>query len=299
MKRILISGATGYVGSNLARKLNSLGYEVHIIIRKASNLDKIKDIEENIKKHIFSGSTDDLCEIVLNINPDIVIHLASMFIGEHKIQQVKQLVDSNVLFSTQLMEASVNAGVKYFVNTGTQWQHYQDKEYSPVNLYAATKEAFESIAKYYVESFDMRMITLKLSDTYGPMDTRLKIINKLFEIAQSEEVLDMSKGEQEIGLLYIDDVINAFLIAIEKIQKMNPHECKEFLVLPDKIYSLKEVVNVFEDIINKKLKINWGKREYRKREMMKIYTKEENILKESEIISLYEGISNFIKQQDI
>ena len=63
-------------------------------------------------------------------------------------------------------------GVKILVNTGTSWQHYENKDYSPVNLYAATKQSFEAILQYYVEVASLKAITLKLFETYGLDDPR-------------------------------------------------------------------------------------------------------------------------------
>ena len=69
-------------------------------------------------------------------------------------------MSSNITFGTQLVEAMVANGCYQFVNTGTSWQHYENDEYNPVNLYAATKQAFEDILRYYVETSALRVITL-------------------------------------------------------------------------------------------------------------------------------------------
>lgn len=301
-KKVLLTGATGYIGSFLAKKLYMLNYDVHILVRENSKLDSISEIEKNISLHVFNGDTIELNNILKNIEPDIVINLASLYLGNHTSSQLIDLINSNVLFPTQLIEASINAKVSYFINTGTHWQNYNDCNYNPVNLYAATKEAFESISKYYIEVSNMRMITLKLIDTYGPYDFRPKVINLLKKIAISGENLEMSGGEQELGLVYIDDVIKAYLIAIETIKKLKPKEYKQFLVLPKKIYKLKEVIEIFQSVIGKKLNIELGKLPYKDREMMKVYTNGENILKNASTMDLYEGINlmmNIEKNSDV
>ncbi|MCC0627636.1 MULTISPECIES: NAD-dependent epimerase/dehydratase family protein [unclassified Clostridioides] len=301
-EKILLTGATGYIGSFLAKKLYMLNYDVHILVRESSKLDSISEIEKNISLYVFNGDTIELNNILKNIKPDIVINLASLYLGSHASNQLIDLINSNVVFPTQLIEASINAKVNCFINTGTHWQNYNDCNYNPVNLYAATKEAFESISKYYIEVSNMRMITLKLIDTYGPYDFRPKVINLLKKIAISGENLEMSGGEQELGLVYIDDVIKAYLIAIETIQKLKSKEYKQFLVLPKKIYKLKEVIEIFQSVIGKKLNIELGKLPYKDREMMKVYTNGENILKNVSTMDLYEGISlmmNIEKNSDV
>ncbi|KPI57231.1 hypothetical protein IM33_00935 [Clostridioides difficile] len=290
IRKVVLTGGSGYIGSNLARKLYTLGYDIYVIVRKDSRLDLICDIEKNINIYYFDGKTLSLNNFMNEIKPDLVIHLASLFINEHTTLQIDELINSNILFSTQLIETSLRANVKYFINTGTHWQNYNEENYNPVNLYAATKEAFQDICKYYSEATNMSIITIKLIDTYGPYDPRPKVMNLLKDIYFNNKTLDMSSGEQELGLLYIEDVIKAYLIAMEKIQKMNPKECKTFLALPKEIYSLKEVVGIFQCAVGEKLDINWGKKPYRKRETMKVHVNDENILENEDIIELYEGI---------
>jgi nucleoside-diphosphate-sugar epimerase len=78
-----------------------------------------------------------------------VIHLAALVQSQkHSSQDIDRLLDTNIKFATKVLEISVSANVQWFINTGTFWQNFQNAEYSPVNLYAATKQAFEIIAKY-------------------------------------------------------------------------------------------------------------------------------------------------------
>lgn len=72
----------------------------------------------------------------------------------------------------------------------------------------------------------------------------------------------MSLGEQEIGFVYIDDVIKGYSIAINKLFNMEPGEQKTFFITPKIVKSLKEVAVVFEKVSGEKLNINWGKRPY-------------------------------------
>ena len=293
-KVILVTGATGYIGSNIVKKLISEEYDVHILVRRMSKYDIFGNEISKIKIHVYDGDIEKLSSIFENISPEMVIHLASLFISEHKFGDIKELIDSNVTLGSLLLEMCKANNVKYFINTGTCWQDYLGGEYNPVNLYAATKESFEVISKYYIETSSMRMITLKLMDTYGPMDQRNKIINLLKKIAVTGEWLSMSEGEQEIGLVYIDDVVEAFKISMREIVKMPKHSHKHYVVSPKNIYTLKEVVHIFENEIGVKLNIRWGERKYREREMMKLKSGHENILNQSDMIDLKYGIKKML-----
>ncbi|MBI4855617.1 MAG: NAD(P)-dependent oxidoreductase [Acetobacterium woodii] len=269
MKKILVTGGTGFVGSNLVSRLVHQGYETHVVVRKNSSIDELKSLDRNLFIHVYTHSLQSMTEIFKNASPDIVVHLASLFISEHNADDIDELFQSNLLFGTHLLEAMKQMDVNYLINTGTNWQNYCGSDYNPVNLYAATKEAFEDIAKFYTQSTSMRMLTLRLYDTYGPNDKRPKILSLFKKIARTEENLDMSPGDQLLGFVYIDDVVDAFLGAIELIKLKEEHYQEVFFLNPDKYYSLKEVVGIYEEVKAIRLNINWGLRQYRSREVMK------------------------------
>ncbi|MDX8386447.1 MAG: NAD-dependent epimerase/dehydratase family protein, partial [Gallionella sp.] len=217
-KIALVTGGTGFVGSNLIHRLVDIGWEVHSIVRPGSDLKVLDACIDKISLHTHDGSTEGLVNIMSAAKPEVVFHLASLFLSAHTAKDVAQLITSNVLFSSQLLEAMKESGATSLVNTGTSWQHYENKDYSPVNLYAATKQAFEAILEYYVETASLKAITLKLFDTYGPNDPRPKLFHLLEKTAQSQSILSMSPGEQLIDLVYIDDVIDAYLLAAGHVQ---------------------------------------------------------------------------------
>ena len=225
------------------------------------------------------------------IQPIGVFHLASKFIAEHKTEEVDTLINSNILFSTQLLEAMKEANVKNLINTGTSWQYYNNDDYNPVCLYAATKQAFEAIIEYYIQAGDFKVITLVLFDTYGENDTRPKLMNLLKKVATEGTALDMSAGEQQLSLVHIADVCRAFILAFEMLETQLINKHKHYAIISDEIYSLKEIVQIFERQTNKNLNITFGKRPYRKREVMKVWDKGEKLPNWKAEISLEEGIN--------
>ena len=283
-KRVVVTGATGFVGSHLVNALLEKGYEVFVICRLESDFSSIKKIDED---HIFrySGDIMQMVSFFKKIQPIGVFHLASKFIAEHKTEEVNTLINSNILFSTQLLEAMKEANVRNLINTGTSWQYYNNDDYNPVCLYAATKQAFETIIEYYIQAEDFKVITLVLFDTYGENDTRPKLMNLLKKVATEGTSLEMSPGEQQLSLVHIADVCRAFI----ETQQLNKH--KHYAVSSDEIYSLKEIVQIFEQQTNKKLNITFGKRPYRKREVMKVWDKGEKLPNWNAKVLLAEGIN--------
>jgi nucleoside-diphosphate-sugar epimerase len=287
---ILISGASGFIGENLCRFLLDKAYNIHCILRQNSNSEYLPS---SIHIYRFDGDITLLSQYLSENNISLVIHLASLVIAEHKQDQVKPLIESNILFGTQLLEAMQIAGVKNFINTGTMWQHIQSEstEYHPSSLYAATKEAFEKIIDFYVEKEDFSALTLTLFDSYGINDRRGKLISLLGKFSEDKITLDMTPGEQEINLVYIDDICKAYLTAIKMFEENRVKEHLRFAVSSDEIVTLKQLIEVFEATTSKKLSIIWGAKTYRKSEVMKCWKKYQRLPGWQAEISLKKGLS--------
>jgi nucleoside-diphosphate-sugar epimerase len=267
-RSILVTGATGFIGSHFTKHIVSKGWNTHIIIRPNSNTSPLSPMLSKLTIHHYKGTTESLIEIINKAKPDIVIHLASMFLAHHSEHDIDSMIKSNILFGTQLVEAMVKNNIHHLINTGTSWQHFENQPYNPVCLYAATKEAFEAILTYYLEVTPLKVTTLKLFDTYGPHDFRPKLFPLLQKTAKEQKLLPMSNGEQLIDLVFIDDVINAYLIAIERHFNGDCVKKEEFAVTSNNPISLKEIVKIYEEIIGMHVPIEWGKRPYRNREVM-------------------------------
>ena len=262
---IVITGSTGYIGREFIRTYQNK-YKIIALVRSSSDISEIRNFDCKIKK--FSNF-DDIEKIFIENKLDGIIHFASNVIVEHNSQDINNLIDSNIKYGTFLLELSKKNNLKWFLNTGTFWQNYENNEYNPVNLYAATKEAFEKIAKYYTETSTLIFTTIKLNDTFGPNDRRAKIFNLWDKYSKTGEQLDMSNGEQIIDISYIEDVVNAFEIMIQNLGKYaKKFNNKSYVVTSNQRMSLKELSELFEDITNRKLYINWGGKSYRNREVM-------------------------------
>jgi nucleoside-diphosphate-sugar epimerase len=267
-KRALVTGATGFVGSRLVRRLVAEDFEVSVLIRPGSDLEQLTPVMASVRTVEHDGCTGNLIDSVGEADPDVVFHLASHFIAEHRPQQVTELVDSNVRLGAQLLEAMAMNGCRRLVNAGTSWQHFGDSGYRPVCLYAATKQAFEAILDFYIDAHEFHSITLKLLDTYGPDDRRPKLFSLLQKSARTGAALDLSAGEQLIDLVYIDDAIEAFLIAGNRLLRGESGPREEYAVSSGKPVSLRQLVAAYARVSGVDLPVNWGARPYRRREVM-------------------------------
>lgn len=268
--RILLTGATGFVGKHLYARMSG-EHELHLLVRPSTDYSALSP------SHVccFQGDVERLADYLRSHQVEGIIHLASLYLASHRPDQVADLVNANILLGTSLLEAAKLAGVKWFLNTGTIWQNYQSPErsdeYHPVNLYAATKQAFITMARYYQETSPIRFSTLKLCDTYGPGDTRRKILALFREIARSGETLAMSPGEQRMDLLHIDDVVAGFQVLANRLADPSVPLLPEYVLSSGHPRSLRELASMFEQVNGVKLPIEWGGRPYREREVMEPY----------------------------
>lgn len=267
--KALVTGATGYIGSKLCQRLLAEGWEVEVLVRP-SGRPLPESLAGKVGLRTHDGSTESLLGSVAESKPDVVFHLASLFIAEHRSEQVTDLITSNVLFGTQLIEACARAGVQRFINTGTSWQHYRSDAYDPVCLYAATKQAFEDILDFYADAFGIRVVTLKLFDTYGPDDPRPKLVNLLLKALRTGEAIGISPGEQLLDLVHIDDVTRAFAVSAQHLlDGRSPPSHKRYAVASGNPISVRQLVALLEQVSGKALNVTFGARPYREREVMR------------------------------
>lgn len=263
--KILVSGATGYIGSNLVKWLIRNKHEVSILVRPNSVILETEFSEKRINSYVYDGSLKSVIDAFDDSNPSIVCHLASLFLSQHQPEDVSRLIESNLNFPTQILEAMSLMGIRSFINTGTSWQHYQNEEYNPVNLYAATKQAFENIAQYYSNAKEIKVITLSLFDTYGPGDRRAKLFTLLRNCIHNGTSLNMSPGLQKLDLVYIDDVMRAYQNTIDNFSSLNK---ATYGISSGKTIELNKLVEIYSQLTGREIKINWGGLPYREREVM-------------------------------
>lgn len=259
--RVLITGASGFIGSNLLTALSESN-EVGVIIRPRSKLDCTTE------KFVYDGSLDSILKTFDSFKPDAVIHLASYYVYDHKQEEVDRLIESNLKIGIYLLEAMRQNRVKYLINTGTSFEHFGEEESEVVNLYAATKQAFGNLCKYYCDAGHLKAVSIKLFDTYGEGDPRKKLLSLLKENLKTKDELLLSPGDQIIDIVHVRDVVRAFQIVLEQMENYS-ESYVEFGLSNNQRCTLKELVSLIEKIAGEKVNIKWGARPYRDREVMK------------------------------
>jgi nucleoside-diphosphate-sugar epimerase len=263
--RVVVTGAGGFLGRHLVPRLLELGHQVACLTRSPEKLAPAwKDMPQGRTEPTGQG-VRALCA---DFRPEVVVHLAALYVTEHCFEDIAPLIQTNLLLGAHLLEAMRESGCDALVCAGTSWQHYQGAEYRPVNLYAASKQAFSTLAKYYLDAAGLRLLELHLYDSYGEDDPRPRLLNLLQASAARGETLALSPGEQRLHLLHVDDLASGCVRACELARELTPGERRVCRLPSAAAVSLRELVAAFDaaDPAHP-ARVAWGERPYRPREV--------------------------------
>lgn len=270
---ILITGANGFIGSHLVRRLIN-DHKIIAIKRASSSLKRLEDLHDQI--HWYNGETlPDLEKVFSQEKVDLILHLATKYIKLHtKTEEVKAMSESNIGFPSMLCDLAVKHNVKYFINTGTCFEYQMSNkpisEGTPVgalNYYAASKLAFETILKYYIDTHKLHGLTLKLFYPYGEGDN-IKLMQVLFRSLIKNEPLAMTKGEQTLSFTYVNDIVEAYVSAIKYLQSRSAPQYDVFNIGNEQAISVKQIVSLLEKLTGNRNSIKIGEQPYSPNEVM-------------------------------
>lgn len=296
--RVFITGATGYIGSRLTSRLVKEGSIVHVLIRPTSNKQGLKDVLNDIEEHVYDGTYESIDRAICLSRPDIVFHLSSFASIRYQTEDVPSMLESNIILGTFLAEAMSKYGMNRLVNTSSFSQHVGQERYNPNSLYAATKQAYEDLLLYYSNYSFLNTVTLVLFDNYGPRDPRPKLMNLIYRALVEKTTLLLSPGEQFMDLLYIDDVINAYLVASAHLLDDNVRGYERYSVGSKKRIQLMKLIPLVEKISEKKIRVKWGALDYRPGEIMVPWQNGSPLPGWEQSISLEQGIEMFLKENN-
>jgi nucleoside-diphosphate-sugar epimerase len=301
LQRALLTGVTGFVGAHMARRLVERGVEVHAIVRPSARTDRIGDLLGAMTMHVDDGTSGCIAAAVAGASPDATFHLATNFVAQHGPDDVTALVVDNVAFPARLADALANAGAAPFVNVGTAWQHVEGARYRPKNLYAATKQAFEDVLRYYTDRGLLRVVTVNIYDSYGPLDHRNKLLTQLLRAVRTGEALDMSGGVQLVDLVHVDDITNALWLAAALVRDADRStwsgDSAPFALSSGHPRTLRELVAVIGEVAGTPVQVRWGARPDREGDMTEPWAAGEPVPGWSPTIDLETGLARLLRDE--
>lgn len=271
-ERILITGATGFIGRHLAVRLSADGYQVGALVRHPST--PLPDFSHTIT--LLSGDIrnfDDLSAAFASFKPDVVIHLVTYYAVMHRADEIGVMLDTNVKGTVNLLEASKESGtVKLFINTSTCAIYKEmsrplkeDDEILPQNLYAMTKLQAEEACDYYAGEFHVPCVTLRLFPPYGPGDHERRLIPYVIGSILNNSPPNLTTGKQEWDFVYIDDIVSAYLAILKAYPFKERHTI--YNIGTGQAVSVSTVVEKIRDSIGSDICLPWGSVPHRSHEV--------------------------------
>ena len=163
IKKILVTGAAGFLGSHATEELVKNGYKVVVLKRSSTDMWRLNPLLQKIT--IYDIDNIQLNEMFRKEEIDCVFHLAAYYKKYHVHDDIEGMIKSNLAFPTQLIDAAANNAVKLFVNCGSYFEYkpslFPVEENStriPHNLYSASKLAFENIIDFYTGNYGIKAI---------------------------------------------------------------------------------------------------------------------------------------------
>ena len=248
MKKILLTGSTGFIGSELLKNLSNYN-KVYITLRRKN---KIKLINKNIIK-IYFNSYKNLSHKFKKLKIDTVIHCATHYVKNHKFEDMKKFSESNILFGNIILENLKIMRVKKFVNFSTVWENFDGKKDNYYNLYSAYKAGFGKIISFYKKkNRDIKFLNLVISDTFGLGDKRKKIVNLLKTNYKKYLITKIVSKNLYINLLNVKDIVNA----IELILKKN-YKSDTYILKNKNDFKIYDIIKEIDKYSQKKLIVRW------------------------------------------
>ena len=295
-KRILITGCTGYVGRHLIPLLLESSYEVMTLNRTVSKAEELFD-QLDIKHVSISGMQTNIIEF----NPQIVIHLATLSTSRSDSEVIEPMLEANLHFGIHLLDILQTCDAfESFINFGSFAEYrLNNSELKDAYLYTATKSAFRHFVDFYCELNHWNFCHIVPYSIYGGMDTSKKIMDYIIESIDSNEPVGMTLGEQTLDFIHVSDVAQFVNLLIKNDTLFN--DMPRGISIPlgsGKAYSIKQVAELVEKVSGKTCHIKWGALPYRPLDVMKAQADLSIIqtyLNWHPVVSLEEGIKERIQ----
>jgi len=241
--KILITGAAGFIGFHLSKRLISKNIDVYGIDNlndyydralKDSRLEELQNISKKYKGHFYFtkldlANRDDLHQYMAKNNFTVIINLAAQAGVRYSIDNPHSYVDSNLLGFMNILESSRRLSVSHFIfassssvygmNNKVPFSVGDNTDY-PISLYAATKKSNELMAHSYAHLYDLPVTGLRFFTVYGPFGRPDMAYYKFTKNIISGKPIDVfNDGKMKRDFTYVDDVIEGITRIINKLPK--------------------------------------------------------------------------------
>lgn len=239
--RVMVTGAAGFIGSTLSKKLLEKNYEVtgvdnlndyYDVNLKKSRLKNLEEYKAFKYEYLDISSREDMKKLFSENSFDYVINLAAQAGVRYSIEHPESYVDTNLVGFGNILEGCRHSNVKHLVYASSSSVYglnenmpfsVHDNVDHPISLYAASKKANELMAHTYSYLYDLPTTGLRFFTVYGPWgrpDMALFLFTKA--ILEGKPIKVFNNGEMKRDFTYIDDIVEGVFRVMENIPEPDP-----------------------------------------------------------------------------
>jgi UDP-glucose 4-epimerase len=220
MTRALVTGAAGFIGANIARRLLTDGHDVHMAVRPGSGHWRIEDLLGAAPLHeVDLVEAEGVARMVRDVRADWIFHLAAH--GAYLWQtNVGEILRVNVIGTSNLLEAATRTGFAAFVHAGTSSEYgvkdhapTEDEPVEPSSAYAVAKASATMVCRFVAQTTGQHIAVLRLYSVFGPWEEPGRLLPALIMRGLAGELPPLVSREAAHDFVYVADVADAFLLA--------------------------------------------------------------------------------------
>ncbi len=259
--RFLITGASGFVGSCLLRRLVEMGQEVHVLLRRQARLWRLDDL----KGRFFVHECDLLDQarvkqVIGTVKPTVIYHLAAY--GAYSYQnEADHILESNINGTWNLLRACKEIEFDLFVNTGSSSEYGFKKApmkeadiLEPASYYAVAKAAQTLLCSFYAKSEKRSVVTFRLFSVYGPYEEPTRLIPTLMKALDQGLPMNLVSPHIARDMIYVDDVVDAYLM-VDRLKAL----AGDYVNIATGIQSsMADVVRIASEVSGKTTEFRWS-----------------------------------------
>jgi len=221
-EKVFITGATGFVGSNLARRSLEQGAEVFINIRKTSDMWRIRDILHDVNPiPVDITEYGKLKDSIKKIQPDFIFHTAA-YGGSADQKNTEKIIETNIIGTVNLLRSCRNIDINLFVNTGSSSEYgikasamAESCLLEPVTEYGVSKAAATLYCRTIAVTEKLPVVTLRLFSPYGAYEQKSRLVPSLI-LAALQKINPRIASRQFVrDFIFIKDVLDAYEAVID------------------------------------------------------------------------------------
>lgn len=231
MRKLLITGGAGFIGSEFVRQGIKRGYTIAVVdkLSYAGDFARLKEVERNIAFHKLDVTDrKSLEDVFKKEKPDAVVHWAAESHVDRSIADASPFLDTNIKGTQILLDISIKHGINKFINISTDevygdlgedGQFFETTPLNPSSPYSVSKAAADMLGRAYHRTYGLPVITVRPSNNYGPWQYPEKLIPVIIMKAlNNEKVPVYAKGENVREWLFVSDCAEAVFEILEKGQ---------------------------------------------------------------------------------